>query len=320
MIDKPMDVLRQYPVRKGKRRKQAFRDDVQAYLKTLGYESTVEKGSLGSRNLVIGNPDEAEWLVTAHYDTCARLPFPNLITPCNPVTFILYQLFAVLIMFAFMGAGGALVYLLTRDGFWAFWTGYLLLWVFLVLMMVGPANRTNANDNTSGVVTVLEITRNLPESQRSRVCFVLFDLEEAGLIGSSSYQNRHKKTTPNQVVLNLDCVGDGDEIMLFPTKKLKKDADKMDTLRPGCGSFGAKSMSLRQSGFSVYPSDQANFPYGVGIAAFRRCKWVGLYCGRIHTHRDTILEEENVNLLRGQILKIVCGAAKSERKMENESL
>ena len=39
MIDKPMDVLRQYPVRKGKRRKQAFRDDVQAYLKTLGYDS-----------------------------------------------------------------------------------------------------------------------------------------------------------------------------------------------------------------------------------------------------------------------------------------
>ena len=103
-------------------------------------------------------------------------------------------------------------------------------------------------------------------------------------------------------------------------KKLKKDADKMDTLRPGCGSFGAKSMSLRESGFSVYPSDQANFPYGVGIAAFRRCKWAGLYCGRIHTHRDTILEEENVNLLRGQILKIVCGAAKSDRNMENESL
>ena len=305
MIDKPMDVLRQYPVRKGKRRKQAFRDDVQAYLKTLGYESTVEKGSLGSRNLVIGNPDEAEWLVTAHYDTCARLPFPYLITPCNPVTFILYQLFVVLIMFAFMGAGGALVYLLTRDGFWAFWTGYLLLWVFLVLMMVGPANKTNANDNTSGVVTVLEIARNLPESQRSRVCFVLFDLEEAGLIGSSSYQNRHKKTTPNQVVLNLDCVGDGDNLLLFPTKKLKRDRKRLTSLYKACGYFGKKSILLREKGFSFYPSDQANFPWGVGICALKK-RGKTLYLGRIHTNKDIILERTNVNLLRAAIITYIC--------------
>lgn len=320
MIDNPMDVLSLYPVRKGKRKKQAFRDDVQAYFKSLDYESTVEKGSLGSRNVVVGDPDGAQYLVTAHYDTCARLPFPNLITPCNAWTFLGYQLLLVIFMFAFMGVGGGLVYLLTRDGSLAFWTGYMLLWVFLALMMFGPANKTNANDNTSGVVSVLELARSLPEAQRGKVCFVLFDLEEAGLIGSASYQSKHKNATKNQIVLNLDCVGDGDEIMLFPTKKLKKDADKMDALRPGCGSFGGKSVTLHEKGFSVYPSDQANFPYGVGIAAFHRSKWAGLYCSRIHTHRDTILEEENINILRGQIMKIICGAAESERKMENESL
>ena len=32
-------------------------------------------------------------------------------------------------------------------------------WVMLLLMMVGPANKHNANDNTSGVVTVLETMR-----------------------------------------------------------------------------------------------------------------------------------------------------------------
>lgn len=308
MIEKPMDVLHQYPVRKGKRKKQAFRDDVQAYLKMLGYESTVEKGSFGSRNLIIGNPDEAKWLVTAHYDTCACLPVPNLITPCNAWAFLGYQLLLVLLMLAVSGVGGAVVYLLTRDGLPAFWTGYLLLISFLLLMLVGPANPSNANDNTSGVVTVLEIACSLPQAQRDKVCFVLFDLEEAGLIGSASYQSRHKAATKNQVVLNLDCVGDGDEIMLFPTKKLKKDAKKMDALRPACGSFGSKSVALHEKGFSMYPSDQANFPYGVGIAAFQRNKWFGVYCSRIHTPKDTILEEENVNILRGQILKIVCGA------------
>lgn len=309
MIQSPMDVLTAYPVRKGKKKKQAFRDDVQAYFKTLGYESTIEKGSLGSKNVIIGDPDKAEYLVTAHYDTCARLPFPNLITPCNFWTFMAYQLFVVVVMFAFVGIGGGIVYLLTKDGFLGYWTGYMLIWVFLVLMMVGPANKTNANDNTSGVVTVLEIAKSLPEECRSKVCFVLFDLEEAGLIGSSSYQSKHKKVTQNQIVLNLDCVGDGDEIVLFPTKKLKKDSKKMEKLRNACGKFEAKSVSIRETGFSVYPSDQANFPYGVGIAAMRSTKRGILYCSRIHTHKDTILEEENVNILRQQLTKIVCAAA-----------
>ena len=309
MILKPMDVLTAYPVRKGKKKKQAFREDVLAYAKSLGYECSVEKGSLGANNVIIGDPKQAEYLVTAHYDTCARLPFPNLITPCNFWTFMAYQLFVVVVMFAFVGAIGGVVYLLTKDGFWAYWSGYMSLWVFIILMLVGPANKTNANDNTSGVVAVLEIAKNLPQVYRGKVCFVLFDLEEAGLIGSASYQSKHKKETKNQVVLNLDCVGDGDEIMLFPTKKLKKDAAKMEALRTACGQFGAKSVALHEKGFSVYPSDQANFPYGVGIAAFRRNKWAGLYCSRIHTHKDTILEEENVNILCGQMIKILCGAA-----------
>ena len=309
MIQSPMDVLTAYPVRKGKKKKQAFREDVQAYFKALGYESTIEKGSLGSKNVIIGDPDGAEYLVTAHYDTCARLPFPNLITPCNFWTFMAYQLFVVVVMFAFVGIGGGIVYLLTKDGFLGYWTGYMLIWVFLVLMMVGPANKTNANDNTSGVVTVLEIAKSLPEECLSKVCFVLFDLEEAGLIGSSSYQSKHKKVTQNQIVLNLDCVGDGDEIVLFPTKKLKKDSPKMEKLRNACGKFEAKSVSIRETGFSVYPSDQANFPYGVGIAAMRSTKRGILYCSRIHTHKDTILEEENVNILRQQLTKIVCAAA-----------
>ena len=83
----------------------------------------------------------------------------------------------------------------------------------------------------------------------------------------------------------------------------------MEALRTACGQFGTKSVALQEKGFSIYPSDQANFPYGVGIAAFRRNKWAGLYCSRIHTHKDTILEEENVNILREQMIKILCGAA-----------
>ena len=309
MIQKPMDILSAYPVRKGRKQKQAFRADVTAYLKTIGYEAFEEKGSFGSRNLVFGDPEKAEYLVTAHYDTCARLPFPNLITPCNLWTFLAYQLFMACVMLLVPAIPGVAVGLLTESFQIGYYVWYASFWVVFVLMLFGPANKTNVNDNTSGVVTVLEIAGSLPENYRDKVCFVLFDLEEAGLIGSASYYSAHKAAAKNQIVLNLDCVGDGDRIMLFPTKKLKKDAGKMERLRRCVRVCGQKTVGLRSKGFSVYPSDQANFPYGVGIAAFRCSKRGILYCSRIHTPRDTVLEITNVNILRAAIISMICSPA-----------
>ena len=46
MLTTPMDVLKQFPVRKSKNQKQAFRDAVQSYAQRQGYPVTVEKGSL----------------------------------------------------------------------------------------------------------------------------------------------------------------------------------------------------------------------------------------------------------------------------------
>lgn len=324
MLTRPMDILTQFPVRKSKVQKQAFRDAVSSYAQSLGYACNIEKGSFGSHNIVIGDPENAKYLITAHYDTCAKLPIPNLITPCNFWLFIAYQLFLVLVIFLFAFlfgvAGWVLISLLyvvlgnsVADAFIFSAShisviSYLGVWIVLLLMMFGPANRNNFNDNTSGVVTVLEIARSFPYNQRHKVCFVLFDLEEAGLIGSASYRKKHRKASDSQIVLNLDCVGDGDHIMLFPTKKLKNNVKMRGLMYKCCGYYGQKSVELREKGFSIYPSDQANFPYGVGICALHKGK-AGLYLSRIHTSKDTVLEETNVNLLRaGLISMISCDA------------
>lgn len=310
MLASPMDVLHQFPVRKTKQQKQAFRDAVQSYAAFLGYNCTVEKGSFGSRNLVIGESESALYLVTAHYDTCARMPIPNFITPCSLPMFLIWQLVltVLIIVPAFLiGVGAGL---LAGSSALAGIVCYAMILVILGMMLFGPANPSNANDNTSGVVTLLEIMRSIPANQRSKVCFVLFDLEEAGLIGSASYRKAHKKATDRQIVLNLDCVGEGDEIRLFPTKHLKKNNRKIKPVYQCCGYFGNKSLLVRDKGFSIYPSDQMNFPYGVGIAAMKRGK-LGLYISRIHTSRDTILDETNVNILRAAIVSMICcGAVK----------
>ena len=309
MLTRPMDVLTAFPVRKSKQQKQEFRDAAQSYLSQFGYSASVEKGSFGCRNMVIGDPETAQYLITAHYDTCARLPIPNLITPCNFWAFLGYQLVVMLLMLLVPAIPGALAGLLVGSFDVGYYVWFLCVWAVIALVMIGPANKHNANDNTSGVVTLLEIARSLPESQRGKVCFVLFDLEEAGLIGSAAYRKAHKKASDSQLVLNLDCVGDGDYIRFFPTKKLKKDRKKLTSLYKACGYLGKKDVLVHEKGFSVCPSDQANFPYGVGICALRK-KGKTLYLSRIHTPKDTILEETNVNILRAALITfITCGAA-----------
>lgn len=307
MLGSAYDILTSFPVRKSKKQKEQFRQEVQDYLQTLGYSSHVESGSFGCRNVVIGDPENAKYLVTAHYDTCARMLIPNLITPCNFWLFLGYQLLVCLLLIVPSLAVGALAGYLFHEFFVGYFVFMVLLWGDIILMLVGPANSSNVNDNTSGVVSVLEIAKSLPEKYRKDVCFVLFDLEEAGLIGSASYQKAHKKATRSQLILNLDCVGDGDEILLFPTSKLKKDTQKIASLDKITGRYGKKSIVVRKNGFSIYPSDQANFPYGVGICALNRSR-VGLYLSKIHTPKDTVLDETNINILRAAIITLISGS------------
>lgn len=322
MLVKPMDILTQFPVRKSKKEKQAFRFAVQDYLAQQDYVCRVEEGMFGTRNLVIGDPENAKYVLTAHYDTCAKLPFPNLLTPFNPVLFVLYQLFisvilvAVPIILSLLLSGAVFlsgVLFAPPDSGQAVALVTLLVWYisFIVLIILsvgmlyfGPANKHNANDNTSGVVTLLEIARTMPENQRDKVCFVLFDLEEKGLWGSKSYRKTHKCATDRQLILNLDCVGDGDYIRLFPTKKLKKNRKKLTSLYKACGYIGKKSILVHEKGFGIYPSDQRNFPYGVGICALRKNKYC-YYLSRIHTKKDTVLNEENVNILRAALTSFI---------------
>ena len=310
MITKPMDVLTHYEIRKTKKQKAAFRAAVTAYAQSQRYPVRVEAGKRGVQNVIIGDADNARYLVTAHYDTPASIGLPNLITPNNPVTYILVQMFLVGILLAVSVGAAALAYQLTKQEEVAFFAWYLVYFGLLLLMLRGPANRHNANDNTSGVVTVLEIMSSMPENIRDRVCFVLFDLEEAGLVGSASHRKTHKAATEKQIVLNLDCVGDGDVIQLVPLKKAKKDEALLSKLSTICGKTGKKELRLRHKGFTAGSSDHKNFPYGVGIMAFRYKKGIGLYCGRIHTWRDTVLDPTNINILRAAITSLIGAADK----------
>lgn len=304
MLHTPMDVLTWFPVRRTKAQKEAFRTAVQTYAQGMGYAVTVEAGSFGAGNIVIGDPEKANYLVTAHYDTCARMPVPNFCSPCHLWLYCLYRFGLILLAAAAAIAVGLAAGLLLGEAGVKIVTGIAFV-LLLVFPIIGPANSCNANDNTSGVVTVLEIARTMPENRRNRVCFVLFDLEEAGLIGSGSYRKMHTKATNSQLVLNLDCVGDGDKLLMFPSKLLREDKPKLSSLYRACGYFGKKSLLVYESKKSFYPSDQLHFPWGVGICALKQRKKIP-YLSGIHTPKDNALDETNVNILRAALTTFIC--------------
>lgn len=299
-------ILADYEVRKTKEQKETFRSWLCERLKAAGYAPKVEtqEGLITSHNVVVGDPDRAKVLLTAHYDTCAVLPIANFVTPCSLLMTVLYMMLlcAVLIIviggleFALMLLGvPAMLSMLMVDGlllFIVWWTA------------AGKANKHTANDNTSGVMTLLEIALTLPEEERDKVCFVFFDNEEKGLFGSGAFVKAHPKARRDTLCLNFDCVSDGDHIRLFPQKAVKKDEETLAALDAAFCSEGDKHCETVR-GFGFYPSDQGKFRRGVGVAALNRNKLIGCYMNRIHTKRDTVMDERNIELLRRSVLRFL---------------
>lgn len=301
-------IMAEMQVRKSKQQKAAFRAWLCGELEAAGYAPAVEKG-FAAQNVVVGDPDKARVLFTAHYDTQAVLPVPNFITPRNPFFFVLYQVLIVLPLFITVGVVEGLIFAFVPKSV-AWWLAPLsclaLCGFFMWWIIDGPANKHTANDNTSGVLTLVETALALPPEHRERVCFVFFDNEEKGMFGSAAFAKKHKNVKKNTTVLNFDCVGDGNSIQFFPQRKLKRDADALGRIEAAFLPAVGKDVQVVR-GVSIYPSDNANFKKGAGICALKHKKVVGYYMNRIHTSRDTVLDEANIALLRDGALRYVAG-------------
>lgn len=296
-------ILQKYQIRKSNKEKTDFIEYLKERLSQSGYDKeqdiTIEtkgKGILKTRNIVVGNPNEAEVFVTAHYDTCAVLPFPNLMAPTNPFLFLLTQILVAVLLFFLAGVITFVFALLTNNLFNAGNVYLVVLLFILYYVLFGYRNSHTANDNTSGVVTITHLLEGLSQEHRRKVCVVYFDNEEKGLFGSSFFAKKHKDTVKNKMLINLDCVGDGKNIVLMAKRKARKD-DKYPVLQDAMinvdydGRYLSKKMLPMMFG-----SDQVNFDNAIGICALKK-SILGMYCGRIHTPFDTICREENINYL-----------------------
>lgn len=287
-------ILERFQIRKTKAQKTAFIDFMKSQLPGLQVE---QGGFAHSRNLVLGNPASAKVLLTAHYDTCAQLPFPNFITPQNIPLYIGFNLLVCIPFLLFFFLSDRALNALTNNSLLSVWTGYVLMMALMFFMFFGgKPNPHTANDNTSGVITLCELYLTMDEEIRKNTALIFFDNEENGLIGSSYFAKRHKKEDlKNKLVLNFDCVSDGDHL-LFVFKKAA-NAQYREAMEAAFPASEGKIPHFTTSSKAIYPSDQANFPVSIAVAAMKHHKLIGLYMNRIHTKHDTVFDRRNIDLL-----------------------
>ena len=308
------EILLNYEIRKSNKEKTAFIEYLTARLENAGYEKETDirveekgMGILKSRNIVVGNPGKAEVLLGGHYDTCAWMPFPNLMAPTNPVLFGGFQIALTLLIMVIATVPGFVVGMLCdNSGVAAYNTFLIVLLVLMFQLMFGYRNKHTANDNTSGIITLTHILENLPKEQREKVCVIYFDNEEKGLFGSAFFYKKHKKEIKDKMLLNFDCVGDGENIVTMADAKSRKD-EKYALLVQAFekNANGAEVNYLcRKMKTMMFPSDQINFAKGIGVCSLKK-SWIGYYVARIHTALDTKCRKENIAYLTKAVTEFV---------------
>lgn len=186
---------------------------------------------------------------------------------------------------------------------WLLTTLYVLLFIKVPGMLTDDVS--SADDNTSGVIAAL-ILSDLLKEYKNNVKFIFFDKEEWGLFGSRSFiENNTNSLNKNSKVINLDCIGRGECIILssqdtkhFQSKLKKKFANYLNqknipfrisnTSMSDCRNFAKK-------GYEAFTIQRKDIINGKNVL-----NW-------IHTREDIIdlinfnKIEEIINLVRDYI-------------------
>ncbi len=299
-------LVEQFPIRKTKQQKAAFRAWFMDWAKAQGYAVQEEsaKGLFRSTNVIIGDPESAQVVFTAHYDTPPVMFMPNFITPCNVLTYLLYQFLMVpFLLLPGISLGefvGHALRILTDNGeLSSRISGVVILigvYTTLGIMMFGPANKNNVNDNTSGVAAVMELMKRIAPENRGKTAFILFDNEEKGLKGSGAYAKNHKNVKENGLIINMDCVGDGENILFFANRRTR-ELPVFPLLEEAMQGAEGRNYVMNRLEKCVYPSDQKNFKHGIAVSACKKMPVAGYYCDKIHTAKDTVCEQVNLDFI-----------------------
>ena len=177
----------------------------------------------------------------------------------------------------------------------------LLLVVTLFYPKYGKSETNNKNANTSGVVALLEVAKALTPRYRGEVCFLFLDGGTQGSKGAKRLIHAHPELKKKSVIV-LDCVGEGDELLILPGKTSRWNDKLLDAILEQFSNSEKKTCFLKTDGLVHYPSDNRAFTGGTVICACKKVKGFGR-C--ILPRKATGIDEENLSLLCDGLCKLV---------------
>jgi len=301
-------VLDHHQIRNKASQKQEFANWLESHLQDHDYEITRHEYKRNRANLIVGDYKTAEIILTAHYDTPPTAIIPLGSPIGNIFQFIFGQFFFILPLAPIL----ILPYLAPQSAFLSVRLSVILnvlnvlAFLWLIQMVMGFANKNNANDNTSGVATLISILEDLPKEQRKKVCVVFFDEEEKGLIGASCFKNDHKGDIKNKPFINFDCVANG-KTLIFACKKAFRDSKYYNLLTESAQTkIEPKRKALIGTAWQyIIPSDQILFKNAVGVVSAYKAPIIGHYLKNIHNKSDTKFDNENIELLTATLLNFI---------------
>lgn len=288
-----------YPIRRKYADKTRFIEYVKQEVPEYEIEIQEDKKT---RNIVIGDFKKARAVFTAHYDTPAVSLIPNIMMPLNRAIYFSYTIaFAMVIVAASLFLAQLISVLLRIDN--PQFTRGLYLFIYFsafYLLMFAFDNKHNKNDNTSGTAAVMSLIKSIDKD--SNVAFILFDNEEKGLVGSKQFYKKYKKEMENKPLINLDCIGNGDEIVVILNNEKMPSASLLKETVVSNDRYNVRFFNKSQA---MAASDQRHFKDGVGVFACTKGKLIKLYTPYIHTPKDTVADSENIYYITEKLTEYV---------------
>ncbi len=287
-----------YPIRKTEKQKEEFRNYIINETKKFNKSCNIETLNKKHNNIIIGDINKAKVIFTAHYDTPASSLIPNLMVPRNLLIGYLYHFgYPFILALISLAISFGLKSILNLDYTFTIILYLILYFGLFILCTRTFTNKHNKNDNTSGVSTILSL---ISKNDSDNVSYILFDNEEKGLLGSKAFNKKYKSILTDKMVINLDCVGFGNNVIVI-AKDNTINLPEYQILLNSLNSDENYNVVYFPFKGSMSNSDHKNFNCGVGIMTCKKAKIIGYYTPRIHTKWDTVADLNNINFISNKL-------------------
>lgn len=284
------EVFNNYKIRRTRKQKDRFIEFIKQKFPSVIVEEDVYYKK--NKNLIFGDIENAKCIIVSHYDTKNLLKSFEIkhLSHSSNITLVIILYVLVILM----GVIAGIIGYKTNHLQIAYYVELAIL-LIIVFSFIIPSRSTN-NDNTSGVIGLIELVE---KTKYDRVAFVLFDNKEANRQGSRSFNIKHSKLLENKLVINIDSIADGDYICVIPNKKaFEKYRYRIEN------SFNSNNDIVKHSLSVKYNSDHIGCPVYILITVVNKGKH-GYYIKNVNKKYYTKQQEKNIRQVIKKVFNLV---------------